>query len=109
MPPTTTIASSATGSARVVASIVTAPARISAAVLDRPRGASRDPASAALADLRRRGWRPSEVRFGPRRVEVDLERDGRHETVEGTTIAFAAYAGHVAVAAGAPVVDVAHR
>lgn len=109
MPAIINIARAATGPARLVANVLTAPVRIGAAVLDSSRVARRDPASNRLAELRHDGWRPSEVRFGARTIEVDLERDGRHETIEGTTLAFAAYAGRVGVAAGAPVVSAVQR
>lgn len=103
-PTITRIARAGDQLARLAAGAATAPIRIGAAVLDSPRIARRDPASAALAQRRHDGWRPREVRLGPRRTSVALERDGETDAVDGTTLAFAAYATRTGVAAGAAVV-----
>lgn len=92
-----------TGTARFVADVTTAPVRVAAAVLDRPRVARRDPQSNQLAALRADGWRPTEVRLGARATTVELERNGEHTQVEGSSLAFATYAARVGVAAGATV------
>lgn len=89
---------------RLAAGAATAPLRIGVAVLDSPRIARRDPASAALAQRRNDGWRPREVRLRPRSTSVALERDGETDVVDGATLAFATYATRTGVAAGATVV-----
>lgn len=98
----------AAGSARL-GSVATVPLRVLAAMLDSPRLARQDPSSNGLAALRHDGWQVSEVRLGGRKTSVDVERQGQRETVEGTSLAFAAYATRVGVAAGAAVVHDPHR
>jgi hypothetical protein len=92
-----------TGAARIVVDVATSPVRVAAAVLDSPSAARRDARSKELASLRADGWRPTAVRLGTRAATVELERSGQHEQVEGATLAFAAYAARVGVAAGATV------
>lgn len=104
MPTLTTVASVAVGSARMTANLATIPVRLTNAVLDSPRVARRDPASRRLSELRRSGWRPTEVRLAARSTEVELERGDERQTVGGATLAFAAYATRAGVADGASVV-----
>ena len=85
--------------AHIVADVATAPVRVVAAVLDSPRAARRDTRSKELAALRGDGWRPIAVWLGVPGVTVELERDGEHVQVDGSSLAFAAYAARVAVAA----------
>ena len=98
----------AAGSARL-GSVATVPLRVLAAVLDSPRVARQDPSSNRVAALRHDGWRVTGVRLGGRTTSVDLERTSERETVEGMSLAFAAYATRVGVAAGAAVVHDPHR
>lgn len=82
--------------ARLALGVTTAPVRIGAALIESPQVASRDPASIELDQRRRDGWRLTEVHLARRHTTVHLERDGETDSVEGTTLAFAAYASRVA-------------
>ena len=104
MPSLITIAGGAVSSARATADLAALPLRVASAVLASPRAARRDPTSTRLSELRHLGWRPSAVRLMARSTEVDLERDGEHETVVGASLAFAAYATRTGVAARATIV-----
>ena len=108
MPPTTlnaltSVTGAATNSARLVATLAVLPVRLAGAVLDSPRVARHDPASHRLADLRHGGWRTAEVRLAARSAEADVTCGDERQVVEGSTMAFAAYATRAALRDGAPV------
>lgn len=88
---------------RLAVAVVSVPLYVSAALFASPRVAKADPTSQRLADLRRLGWRPVEVRLEPRRTEVLLVRDDERCTVVGETLPFAAYATLTASRTGAVV------
>lgn len=91
------------GAFRLAGAVATASAQTAGAVLASPRVARADPASQRLTELRRQGWRPMEVRLEPRRTEVRLARGEEHCTVDGESLAFAAYGSLAGARAGAVV------
>lgn len=92
---------SAASTLRWAGALASIPATTTAAVLGSPGAAKADPQSQRLVQLRRQGWRPTELRLLRHRTELCLERGGERCSVEGETLAFAAYASLVAARGGA--------
>lgn len=88
--------------ARTASTVVGAPVRVGAAVLGSAEAARRDPAATVLRTRRQDGWTATEVVLAPHRTTVRIARECDHDEVVGESLAYAAYAARVAVAAGVP-------